>query len=449
MTQKRNSVLLVEDDEGALFGYERYLAKAGFETASAGSLHDARETLSSRSVDAIILDLKLPDGNSLEWIPEVKSQHPDVPVMVITGMSDVPTAVTAIKNGAENFLTKPLQMKDLETTLRKSLEIKSLRRRDYVQKRLSERGEPYFGTSRAITQLIDYSHVATANDTVVLLQGETGTGKGVLARWIHDRSERRSEPFVNLNCSSLKGDLLRSELFGHAKGAFTSAVKDREGLVEVADGGTLFLDEIGDMDLDVQAQLLTTIEEKSYRRVGENKIRTSDFRLLCASNKDLAKATEDGSFRRDLYYRICVFPIRVPPLRERLEDIAPLADHLLLEFGYQKLPLSEEVMRVLKGYGWPGNVRELRNMLERALLLSGGGKLMPHHFPGLTSDVSGAETVMPEDTLSLEEMERRHIARVLEKYEGDKNGAAKALGISLSALYRRLYKFAPQEETAS
>lgn len=439
MTSRKPSILVVEDDEAALFGYERFLSKSGFHIRAASNLSEARNILQGERFQAMLLDLKLPDGNSMDWIPEIKATRPELPIIVITGTSDIPTAVKAMKNGAENFLTKPLEMDHVRSTLEKAVAVDVLRRRDIAHQRQEEQNQPYFGQSKAVQQVLEFARVAAVNDTVVLLQGETGTGKGVLSRWVHDGSQRSNEPFVKLNCSSLKGDLLRSELFGHTKGAFTSAIKDREGLVEVADGGTLFLDEIGDMDIDVQAQLLTAIEERSFRRVGENKVRKSDFRLICATNRNLAKATEEGTFRRDLYYRICVFPIHLPPLRDCSDDISGFAEYFLRGFGFPHLPLSLDVLRVLKSYTWPGNVRELRNMLERAMLLSGGLPLEPSHFPGM--ELQSPAAVSKSESMSLHEMERQHIQQVLGQFGGDKNKACKALGISLSALYRRLEKF--------
>jgi transcriptional regulator with PAS, ATPase and Fis domain len=272
-------------------------------------------------------------------------------------------------------------------------------------------------------------------------------GKGVLARWIHDNSRRQSEAFVELNCSSLKGELLRSELFGHVKGAFTSAIKDREGLIEVADGGTLFLDEIGDMDAEVQAQLLKTLEERSFRRIGENLVRKSDFRLICATNRDLQKEIEAKRFRNDLYYRICVFPISIPPLQKRVEDIRGLAEHFLTGFGYSEFPLAADVIALLEGYAWPGNVRELRNMLERALLLARGKTLSTSHFPGLEV-ITPPRAVLPDDqdlNVLHSDIEHAHILMVIKKYKGDKVKASKALGISLSSLYRKINRIMPAE----
>jgi DNA-binding NtrC family response regulator len=441
---RKIKLLLVDDDEAALFGYERYLAKSGYSTKSASSIADAKNEIVSDRFDAVILDLKLPDGNSIDWLPDLKKEYPSLPVIVLTGSSDIPTAVKATKSGADDFLTKPVEMSDLVASLQKSLEIGSLRKQAIVQNRLVKQEDPFFGSSSAIAEVIEHAGVAAANDTVVLLLGETGTGKGVLARWIHGQSERRTEAFVEVNCSSLRGELLRSELFGHVKGSFTSSVKDREGLIEVADGGTLFLDEIGDMDVEVQAQLLKTIEERSFRRIGENHLRKSDFRLICATNRDLLKETENGRFRSDLYYRVCVFPVRMPSLRERKEDLPGLCGHILTGFGYPHLPLSNDVLKLLGAYPWPGNIRELRNMLERAFLLARGQEITAVHFPGLGSGPAAAPRDDSEAPLvNIDEMEKAYIRKVLEKCGEDKYKAAAILGISLSSLYRKLTKINP------
>jgi transcriptional regulator with PAS, ATPase and Fis domain len=284
---------------------------------------------------------------------------------------------------------------------------------------------------------VEYIKVAVENSSPLLIQGETGTGKGVLARWIHAESDRGNEAFVELNCSSLKGDLLRSELYGHSKGSFTSAVADREGLIGMADKGTLFLDEIGDMSLEVQAQMLKTIEEKTYRRIGENKLRQSDFRLICATNKDLKKETDKGTFRKDLYYRICVFPVTLPPLRSRTEDIAPLAKHLMKELGSADVPLAKEMESLLRGYAWPGNIRELKNVLERALLLAHGEELNSNHFPGLYEKMADVHK-KEEKLMPLRDAEKEYLLKVLASCNGDKRKASSLLGISVASIYRKL-----------
>lgn len=437
MVKTHHKILIVDDDEAVLFGYKRSLTKSGYQISEAHNLHEAKQCVAGEDYSALVLDLKLPDGNALEWIPELKKMYPDMPVIVVTGSGDVPTAVKAMKSGAENYLTKPVEPDNLEMSLQTALELGDLRKQNRIKRRLDRTTEPFFGANLANSALMKTLTVAAASDTALLIQGETGTGKGVLARWIHENSSRAHGAFVELNCSCLRGDLLRSELFGHAKGAFTSSVSDREGLIEVADEGTLFLDEIGDMDLAVQAQLLKTIEERTYRRIGENRIRKSDFRLICASNKDLLKESEAGTFRNDLYYRICVFPITVPPLRDRIEDIAGLAAYFLREFGQSTSTVRPDVIEILKEYQWPGNIRELRNVLERAVLLAQNGPLSPAYFSGLRPSTAPVLT-QPDKPAGLRDMEREYLQKIIDSCDGDKKKASKKLGISLATIYRKL-----------
>lgn len=436
---KARRLFLVDDDESALFGYKRYFANSEYRTSSANTLKKAKDIMASERFDAMLLDLGLPDGDPLEWIPELRISHPGMPIIILTGMSDITIAVKAIKCGAENFLTKPVEMDDLKIILERCIELGSVRKRDLIRQRLVNQESPYFGKSEPTVRILEQAKIAATSGAVVLLSGETGTGKGVLARWIHNNGERRSEAFIEVNCSMLKGDLLRSELFGHAHGAFTSAVSAKEGLIELADGGTLFLDEIGDMDLAAQSQFLKTIEEKSFRRVGENTLRKSDFRLICATNRDLKAETKD--FRRDLYFRICTFPIMLPPLRKRKEEIPGLSEYFLSNSGYDHFPLDPEVIGLLTDYPWPGNTRELKNVVERALLLAQGEPLSPLHFPDLSEDIANQE---PQ---KLENAEDAHILNVLQKFNGDKRKTCKALGLSISSLYRRLAKIHDSRQT--
>lgn len=430
-------LLLVEDDEAAQYGYKRYFSSCDYETVSMRNLKDAKNAIAEDKFDAVILDLTLPDGDSIEWIPELKRNNPYMPVVVITGLGDIPTAVKAIKYGAENFLTKPVEMSGLKITLDKSLELGALRKRELVQQRLIKQNLPYFGSNPKTIEILEHAKIAAASTNVILLLGETGTGKGLLARWIHDHGERASGPFIEVNCSSLKGDLLRSELFGHVRGAFTSAVKDKEGLLEIADNGTLFLDEIGDMDIEVQAQLLKTIEEKSFRRLGENMIRRSDFRLICATNRDLLE-DDSARFRKDLYYRICVFPINQPGLRDKKDELPGLCEHILNDLGYAHFPIDDDLMCMLQDYSWPGNARELRNMFERALMLAQGKALTLHHFPGLRAESTSRLTTAKSQ--KLEDVSDAHIQQVIEEFGGDMHKASEVLGLCVSSLYRRIGK---------
>lgn len=433
------SILLVDDEPAIHFGFSEYLSAKGYSVQGARSLAEAREAVVACRFDAVLLDLKLPDGSGIDWIDDLRKGCPDVAIVVITGHGDIPLAVEAMRRGADNFLTKPVDMADLDVFLRKSLELEKLRRGQAIQQRLNAKDEPYFGESPAIQKALELAQLAAEGEPAVLLQGDTGTGKGVLAKWIHEHSSRASGPFVEVNCSSLRGELLASELFGHSKGAFTSAVEDKQGLVEVADGGTLFLDEIADMDLAVQAQFLKVIEEKRFRRLGEVRERASDFRLICATNRDLRTEANDDRFRRDLYFRINVFAIALPPLRERREDIPGLVAHLIRTFNAGDVTVSDNGMALLMDYPWPGNVRELRNVLERAAILARGEPLGPDHLPGL--DIVDAEQVEGSDGLGLAAREAAHIKSVVDQFGGDTKKAAEALGISRAALYRKLRKF--------
>jgi DNA-binding NtrC family response regulator len=431
---KARRIFFVDDDESVQYAYKNYFANSEYQIECASTLKAAKTVIASERFDALVLDLTLPDGQSIEWIPELRSSHPGMPIIIITGISDLAIAVKAIKYGAENFLAKPVEMHDLEVILERCIELGTVRKRDKIQQRLLNQASPYFGKSAATNKMLELAKIAAKSDTVVLLEGETGTGKGILARWIHNNSEQKSEPFIEVNCSMLKGELLRSELFGHARGAFTSAVKDREGLVELADGGTLFLDEIGDMDLAAQAQLLKAIEEKSFRRVGDNALRESNFKLICATNRDLKAETKE--FRRDLYYRINVFPIKLLPLRKRIEDLPGLIEYFLTNLGYEHFPLSEEVSNLLIDYPWPGNTRELKNMLERALLLAQDEPLTGHYFPDLSPEFE------KEKSQKLEDIEDEHILEVLKNFNGNKSKTCEALGLSISSLYRKLAEIA-------
>lgn len=433
-------VLLIDDEPSIQFGFSAYLNKTGYQVQTAGNIKEARQKLNQDSFDIILLDLSLPDGNGLDLITEIRQNYPEVALVVITGGGDVPVAVKAMQLGADNFLTKPVDMNELNVYLGKSVELKGLRSKEMTRKRLDKRSEPYFGESPVVKKALELAGVAADNDGTVIIYGQTGTGKGVLAKWIHEHSSRNSGYFVEVNCSALKGDLLSNELFGHTKGAFTSAVQDQQGLLEVADGGTLFLDEIGDMDLPVQAQFLKVIEEKQYRRLGDVKLRQSNFRLIGATNQDLLSNTKNGKFRQDLYYRVNVFPIYLPTLQEMGDDIERLILHVLKSLNYAAHEVPVDVMRLLRSYHWPGNIRELRNILERGLMLARGDILRPSHFVGL--DIQSSESTMKyQEASSMELAEMTHIKSIMEQCGGDTSAAAKVLGISRPTLYRKLKKY--------
>lgn len=433
------NILLVDDDAGILQIVTSFLEKNGYHVYTAPHLQEARRVMEDESVDAIILDYNLPDGKGIDWLPALRSKFPSLAIIMITGEGDIPLAVTAMQSGADHFICKPVNLKELKIFLEKSLEVRALRRESIHARRLKKTAPMYWGDSEKMKQVKKFANTAAGSATPVLLLGETGTGKGMLAHWIHEQSDRKGETFVEINCNSLRGELLASELFGHKKGAFTSAIEDKQGLVEIAHNGTLFLDEIGDMELEIQAQLLKIIEEKQYRRLGDTKVIRSDFRLICATNQDLHQAITRGRFRQDLYYRINVFPILLPCLNERKSDITGLVEYFLHDMGASGISLSSKVKEMLTRYHWPGNIRELRNVLERALLFCDGDELDSEHFTWLASP--DQPVTVDTDTMTLEAAEALHIQKVLLLSGNDTQKAADILGISRASLYRKMNKY--------
>ncbi len=436
-------VLIIAEEDSIRQECEPYLVENGFEINSSTTLQEASSIIDAGTSLAVLLVLHSPNPVAMEWVSRLKRNRPEVPIVILAGNSDVISAAEAMRNGADNFFVKPLDLPALGQFLAKCFESNLPETGFDSTQEAGKNVEPIFGKGESIAKVLKYIGLAAPNKSVVLLLGETGTGKGVIARWIHDNSGCRSAPFIELNCSGLKGELLKSDLFGHAKGAFTSAIKDREGLIEMADGGTLFLDEIGDMDLGAQAQLLKTIEDKTFRRVGETRLRKSNFRLICATNHDLAQESREGKFRLDLFYRINVFPIHVPPLRERSDDMQDLAYYFLKMFNYRQFPLAEPVLEFLKSYRWPGNVRELRNVMERACMFAQGQPLTINHFTDFQNDVPAQAAESEGD--NLKRVEDLHILSTMRKFKGDKRKSCHALGMSFSNLYRRLSKIEEPE----
>lgn len=430
------NVLLVEDNAATRFGFVRYFSKEGYEIFESSSLAEASAAMAARRLDIIILDINLPDGNGIDFIQTARTNDPCIPIIVITGEGDIPLAVEAMQRGADNFLTKPVDNAALAVFIRKTLEIGHLKQQLSARKRLEKKDEFFIGENGTMQEVHSLAAVASASDIPVLITGETGTGKGMLAKWIHQHGSHASNECVELNCSGLRGEMLARELFGNAKGAFTSADQDRKGLLDIANRGTLFLDEIGDMSIDVQAQFLKVLEDKSYRRLGDVKLLRSDFRLICATHRELDSLARSGMFRQDLMYRINMMTIQLPPLREHMKDLPALVAFLLRSLGSTKPVLSDEIMDILLNYSWPGNIRELRNVLERALLLTPkGAELRQVHFASLTQN----RRLFPEQNQrTVQEVEVSHIKTVLDQTGGDIEKAAKSLNISRATLYRRL-----------
>lgn len=446
----KSQILLIEDCSVTRFGLVRYFRKDDYRISEAGTLAEATSLMLVHSFDLIIIDINLPDGNGLDFIASIRDAQNLVPIIVITGTADIPLAVEAMQRGADNFLTKPVDMAALSVSLRKSLELGALKRQAEARKRLEKQQSICFGTTPAMQEVQRLAQVAAENGHPVLITGETGTGKGMLARWIHQQGQRAPFEFVELNCSSLRGEMLARELFGTQRGAYTSADKDRRGLLDIADHGSLFLDEIGDMSSDIQAQFLKLLEDKSYRRLGDVRLMKSDFRLISATHRDLPQLCNDGGFRRDLLYRINLIEIHLPPLRERREDLPAVVSYLLDQLGVPEQLLTEQLQDLLLSYDWPGNIREMRNVLERALLLTLPGESL---YPSVCSCLGGgARMASPAGPVvaprTVQQVEEAHILSILQQQGGNIDQAAKVLNISRATLYRRLKQLKTQPMTS-
>jgi DNA-binding NtrC family response regulator len=443
----RRRILIVDDEAGLRFAMKSFLECRGYEVDEAESCRAAEEAFRACRPDVAVIDFCLPDGDALHLMSRLKQADATVPLLILTAHGSIELAVQAIKEGAEQFLTKPLELPTLQITLERVLEHQRNRQKQLARTSRQARAsvDPFLGTSPAIRQLAEEARKIMATERPVLILGETGTGKGVLANWLHNHSPRAEEPFVDLNCAGLSPEFLESELFGHEKGAYTGASATKPGLLEIAHRGTIFLDEIGDVSPEVQPKLLKVLEEQRFRRLGDVHDRRVDVRLISATHQDLRDLIRDKRFRSDLYFRISTIPLGVPALRERTEDIPVLARHMLQEFGAElgrgKVELSEEAEHTLRAYRWPGNIRELRNVLERALLLTEGNLLRP---PALLFDAPPPEAAA--DDLTLSEVEQRHIERLLrEERLRDEQGhvarAAARLGIPRSSLYQKIKKY--------
>jgi len=440
-------ILIVDDEPGIRFGVRDFLESEGFEVDEADSVASGERAVRDGRPDAVILDHMLPDGTALELLPRLKESDPSLPVVVLTGHASIDLAVRAVKEGADHFLAKPVELPALLVLLKRLLETQRERRRQIAgrTRQAREAVDPFVGTSTVIGELAEQARRVARSSSPILITGETGTGKGVLARWLHRNGARGDEPFVDMNCAGLSRELLETELFGHEKGAYTGAVTSKPGLLEVAHRGVVFLDEIGDIDPTVQPKLLKVLEEKRFRRLGEVRDRQVDIQLIAATHQDLGTLTSNRSFRSDLYYRISTLPIRVPTLRERPEDIPVLArvllDALAVDLGRRGLHLSPDAEAKLRRHSWPGNVRELRNVLERALLLSGRDVLDAADLRFEGPGAEPADRATPGSSMTLEELEKQHIRVVLDELGGRVAEASQRLGIPRSTLYQKIKKY--------
>ncbi|HEU5394065.1 MAG TPA: sigma-54 dependent transcriptional regulator [Candidatus Methylomirabilis sp.] len=437
-------VLVVDDERPTRLLMEKELPRAGCAVIAVQSGEEALEQLRARDFDVVLLDLKMPGIGGMETLRRIRESGASAEVVVLTGHPDVHSAIEAMKLGAYDYLTKPFKLAEVEEVLRRAVERKRLQQENTALRRMVAQREPVpllIGQAPAMAAVLQAVERIAPSDANVLLEGESGTGKGLVARAIHQQSPRAAGPFLVLNCSGFQDPLLESELFGHERGAFTGASSAKQGLFEVAARGTLFLDEVGEMSPAMQAKLLQVLDTRELRRVGGTRVHRVDVRIVAATNKDLAREVQAGRFREDLYYRLHVVGVRLPPLRERREDIAPLVEHFLGQFqvpARRAKTLSPEALALLAAYAWPGNVRELANTIERLVILAEGEVIGPGDLPPNIRSPHGSSPGPSPGPTSLAEMERVHIARVLAETGGKKIRAARLLGIDLKTLNHKI-----------
>lgn len=452
----RPSILIVDDDEVMQETLSDVLKKRGYEVYSVHSGNGALSVIKKNVIDLILLDMRLPDIDGLEVLKKIKEFDTEILVIMMTAYSDVQTAVSAMKSGAYDYINKPFELEELKLLIEKGLETKSLInevRRLHRQQKEKYLNCQIFGVSpqiQYIRELIEM--ISNTHKTSVLIQGESGTGKELAANAIHYNSKRRDKPLMKINCSAIPDALLESELFGYEKGAFTDAKNTKKGLFELADGGTVFLDEIGDMNPFLQSKILRVLENQTFMRVGGEREIKVDVRIIAATNKNLESMVKEGLFRKDLFYRLKVMVVEMPPLRERVEDILLLSNLFIeennKEYNKNVRGLNEEAKRLMTQYSWPGNVRELKNVMERAMILIDQEYITPKHLPfelkqnwkNLNHHILH-ETMEITDDMSLENMEKVHLFNVLKRVEWNKSKASKVLGISRATLRTKIMKY--------
>jgi two-component system response regulator AtoC len=455
MTPAPATILVVDDEHLIRWSLEQQLRREGYSVLLAENGAEALRKAQGECPDLVLLDIRLPDADGLAILERLRDSAPDVLTIMITAHGGVESAVRAMKLGAYDYIIKPFDPEELKLTIKKALETRALRRevaRLYAQQREGAGLNAIVGESLPVQEIKGLiQRIAQSDATTVLLEGESGTGKDLVARVIHFESARAQAPFLAVNCAALPEHLLESELLGHEKGAFTDAKAQKKGLFEQADGGTVYLDEIGDMRMNLQAKLLRLIEEKTFRRLGGVRDLKVDVRIVAATNRDLRKAMEDGEFRKDLYYRLKVFPVHLSALRERPEDILPLAHHFLSMYVRDSrraiAGFTPEAEYRLTTYVWPGNVRELRNAVERAVIMARGPRIgpedLPHEIAAPAPEAGGPSQPAPSvpGQMTLEEVERRLIEEALAATQGNQVRAARMLGITRDTLRYRMKKF--------
>jgi DNA-binding NtrC family response regulator len=448
----KGSILVVDDEEIVRDSLASWLEEDGYDVDTAPNGPTALTKVAQHAYAVLLVDLKMPGMDGLEVLAQARSLQPDVPVIIMTAYAAVDTAVQAMKQGAYDYLVKPFEPEELSLMVGKLTNAQALRRENVLLRKALKRQFEFkdlVSKSPKMEAVFDLARTAAKSNSTVLILGESGTGKELLARAIHAGSPRQDGPFVGVSCAALTESLLESELFGHEKGAFTGAAASARGKFEIAAGGSLFLDEIGDISPKLQLDLLRVLDAREFRRVGGSQVIKTDVRILAATNRDLKKLVESGAFREDLYYRLNVIPVTLPPLRERKEDIPLLVEHFLAQFRTEmRKPLegvSAEVLEMLMAHDWPGNVRELRNVLERGAVMARGPIITPLELeltpPGL---LTGAMPIEGSD--SLRDVERKHILATLKQHNWNITRSAKALGIDRVTLYNKIKRYQIRED---
>ncbi|WP_165818137.1 sigma-54-dependent transcriptional regulator [Flavobacterium sp. 103] len=441
------NILIIDDEEKLRHLLARIIKSEGFDVFEAPDLKSGYKKLETNDIDVVLCDVKLPDGNGVDFLQKIKSAFPLTEVILLTAFGKISDGVQAMKNGAFDYIVKGDDNDKIIPLLYKALEKVQLQKKvKQLEKRISDKYsfDGIIGKSKGLEQVIDLAKKVSKTDSTVLLTGETGTGKEVFAQAIHENSNRAGKSFVALNCSTFSKEILESELFGHKQGAFTGAIKDKKGFIEEANGGTLFLDEIGEMPLELQAKLLRVLETNEYIQIGDTTPRKSNFRLIAATNRDLKTESDEHRFRSDLYFRLNIFEIKIPPLRERIKDIAPLTNYFVEQFssrGNKKiLTIDPNFLHKLETYHWPGNVRELRNVIERSVILVNGDVLTQDVLPyEIQHQIDHANKTL--SAFSMQSVEKLHIQKVLNYTKGNKAEAARLLEIGVATLYRKLDEY--------
>ncbi len=437
------NILLIDDEEQLRKLLSRIISLEGFKVEQAGTIKSGFNILKEKEIDVVLCDVRLPDGNGVDFVKQAKTKYPLIEIILLTAYGNIPDGVLAIKNGGFDYITKGNDNDRIVPLLHQAIDKVTAQRKAAIK--IKDRGDYNFadinGHSPAIKKTVLLAKKIAPTDVNVLLLGETGTGKEVFANAIHSSSKRSAKPFIAINCSAFTKDLLEGELFGHKTGAYTGATNDKKGLIELANEGTLLLDEIGELNIDVQAKLLRVIENKEFIKLGDIRTTHVDIRIIAATNRDLAKMVENGDFREDLYYRLNVFTLQLPSLRDRMEDMQELVEHFLLFNGKKEnkpgLFINEDALKLLKQHPWKGNIRELRNVLERAIILTDGKEILTEHLPFEIQKQNTSNS----NSLTLTGVEKNHIEKVLQHTNGNKTKAAESLGIGLTTLYRKMEEY--------